>query len=122
MNKLNKLELLSTQLLDIFGQVRKALREGKLDDLKPLVRTQTDLTRRFEKEITLKQPTEIQLRKIASSAQRNQRLLDAALQGVRSASRRNSDIRDAGHLGRVYDRNGRQNQMAEHPVGQEKRS
>ncbi|MGL5008442.1 MAG: hypothetical protein ACRC6I_01065 [Paracoccaceae bacterium] len=88
-------------LVTTLDAVHAALLDGDINQIAPL-------TRRVEVLMTNPEtPSEAELTIIRAKAMRNARTLEAAMQGLRAASRRLAELREAASGHKTYGRDGR---------------
>jgi hypothetical protein len=110
------------QLIDVFDQVKSALKAGEITDLGRFSTLQDELRVRLESIPKRVDLSEIQINTLVLAAKHNQRLLNAALAGIKSAAARRSEIRDAAQSSQTYNRTGTRIHLVSLPGSCEKRS
>ncbi len=108
--------------MDLLDQVKLALKAGDIDQLNRSAAQQNRLLDQLERSGGLRAMPEKKMRLLAKTAEQNQRLLKAALAGLKAASRRKSDIQEARKATLTYDRTGRRNRLEPGTTALERRS
>ena len=115
--------LSNARLWKVLEEVRQALKSGNYPALDALIKEQNSLIDHLiaepAKHLKL---TETDIENLLQSAERNRQLLVSAMDGLNSATRRYSDVREAFRTTKTYDRRGRRAELE--PAGHaiEKRS
>lgn len=106
----------------LLEDVRTALKSGDYQQLAALATEQERMIGRLQTQPVGTAPDKGQSARIADAARRNQRLIEAALEGFRSAARRRDDIRAAEQPIKTYDRTGQKTPLESNHATLEKRS
>jgi hypothetical protein len=111
-----------TRMEDLLASERRALRFGEFGQLAYLAEAKTQLSYRIDG--LAAGPTSIlpKLERLRARAAENQRLLAAAMKGVRSAQHRLDMIRRAGQSLNTYDKLGRKRPLGAAPGTVERRA
>jgi hypothetical protein len=109
-------------LIDVLEKVKSALQSGEITSLDQYAKLQDDLRLKMERQPDSMVLSEHQIRKLAMAANHNQRLLNAALAGIRSATQRKSEIRDVLKTSQTYNRTGHRIRLIPDTNSCEKRS
>lgn len=107
-------ETVENLILDLLDAERAAILEGAFDRLARLAARKEALLVQCQSEL---RSSRVQLRRIARYVDRNQRLLGAALDGVRDATMRLKALRNVRETLVTYDSQGQMARVASGPPG-----
>ncbi|MCA8869489.1 MAG: hypothetical protein KDA67_12620 [Rhodobacteraceae bacterium] len=111
-----------TKLERLLEDVRTTLRSGDYQQLAALATEQERMIGRLQTQPQGTAPDKGLPARIADAARRNQRLIEAAMEGFRSAARRRNEILAAQQPIKTYDRSGQKTSLESDQATLEKRS
>ncbi|NOX39429.1 MAG: hypothetical protein GXP05_02635 [Alphaproteobacteria bacterium] len=116
-------DMVAKRLSQLLGDVRNTLKSGEYGNLNGLAAQQeTLLAKLLAKPDGQPDLSRAGFEDLIAGAKRNENLLAAALNGIKSARRRHEDVVNLGEATQTYDRTGRRSKLTPITADLEKRS